>query len=649
MQWWREARFGLFLHWGLYSVLGGEWKGETGYGEWIRNNAEIPIDTYDTLRQHFDPVLFDADEWVTIAKEAGMKYIVLTSKHHDGFCLFDSKHTDFDVMSTPFSRDIVRELAEACRRHGIAFGLYHSIMDWHHPDYLPRRTWEHDRPSGDAVFDRYVSHMKDQLEELLTDYGPIGILWFDGEWEATWNESRGSDLYRYVRSLQPRIIVNNRVGAAREGMEGMTAAGKLGGDFGTPEQQVPSMGMPGVDWESCMTMNQSWGYSRSDTNYKSSTELIRTLIDIASKGGNFLLNVGPKADGTFPDESVERLRDIGSWMRQNGESIYGTTASPFEEIGWGRATMRRSDDTSTLYLHVFDPPSDGVLRIRGLLSDPLAAYALQDPVRNPLLTRREQDEIFVDLSSVHCAGPATVIAMRFQGDPQVMNPPVISSSLTFFIDSLRVELRGDGGCIVRYTLDGTMPTAGSPAATGSVVLDASAVLTARFFREGIPASGPRSRVFTKVKPIAPSPVQSTAPGLRYAYFEGSWFSIPDFSTLQPLATGSVDSISLGPSIIEEHFGLTFAGLVAVPVTGVYSFSIASDDGSRLWVHDSLIVDNDGLHALAEKSGHIALRAGLHPFRLAFFQRSGGHEVRAFIQGPGMDRTRLGPGFLFMEE
>ncbi len=341
MQWWRDARFGLFIHWGLYSVLAGQWGNETGYAEWIRDQAQIPVEEYDKLVSKFDPVKFNADEWVKMAKDAGMKYIVITSKHHDGFNLFDSKYTDFDVMSTPFHRDILKELADACHKQGMKICWYHSIMDWHHPDYLPRRTWEKNRSTEGADFERYVKYLKNELKELLTNYGEIGVLWFDGEWESTWSDERGKELYNYVRSLQPNIIINNRVSSARSGLEGFTSEGGFAGDFGTPEQQVPATGLPGVDWESCITMNDHWGYNKNDHNWKSAKELLQMLADIASKGGNFLLNIGPTAEGVFPPTSMERLKDIGKWMKVNGESIYGTQASPFTKLEWGRCTQNK--------------------------------------------------------------------------------------------------------------------------------------------------------------------------------------------------------------------------------------------------------------------------------------------------------------------
>lgn len=346
MRWFREARFGMFIHWGLYAIPAGEWKGKTynGAGEWLMYHAQIPPEKYEPLQKQFNPVKFNAREWVRIAKTAGMKYIVITSKHHDGFCLFDSKFTDYDIMGTPFKRDILKELSRACKENGIRLGFYYSIMDWHHPDYLPRRPWDK-RDASQANFQRYIEYMKNQLRELLTHYGDIGILWFDGEWEETWNHEYGKDLYNFVRSLQPNIIINNRVDKGRE------AKGEHYGDYGTPEQEIPASGLPGMDWETCMTMNDTWGYVKHDNNWKSADTLIKNLVDIASKGGNYLLNVGPNALGEIPQESVERLKTIGAWLKRNGEAIYGTSASPFsEKLEWGRVTQK----PGKLFLHVFD-------------------------------------------------------------------------------------------------------------------------------------------------------------------------------------------------------------------------------------------------------------------------------------------------------
>jgi alpha-L-fucosidase len=414
MAWFRDARFGLFIHWGVYSVPAGEWQGKTGYGEWFMEETHMPVSQYEKFAARFNPVKFDAPKWVALAKDAGMKYIVITSKHHDGFGMFRSELTDWCIKSTPFTRDPLKELAAACDAAGLKLCFYHSIMDWHHPDWGKRREWN-DLATGEPNMDRYTAYMKGQLKELLTGYGQIGILWFDGEWESPWTHERGADLYDYVRGLQPSIIVNNRVGKGRAGMSGMNK-GQSVGDYGTPEQEIPPTGFgPGVDWESCMTMNNHWGYNSHDQNWKSSATLIRNLVDCASKGGNYLLNIGPTSEGLFPAPSVERLADIGRWMKANHEAIYGTSASPFRKLPWGRAT-RKSD---RLYLHVFDWPADGKLRVP-LSSGVQQAYLLASPASHLEIAGTSEGKII----SVPASAPdasASVIVLELNGDPQVVD------------------------------------------------------------------------------------------------------------------------------------------------------------------------------------------------------------------------------------
>ncbi len=388
MQWWREARFGMFIHWGVYSIPAGTYKGKqiSGIGEWIMESADIPVAEYEKYAKQFNPVKFNADQWVQIAKNAGMKYIVITSKHHDGFCLWDSKVSDYDIMDTaPFKRDILKELSVACKKHGIRLCFYHSIMDWHHPDaQAPFYPKYNDGGRTNPNFSRYVTtYLKPQIKELITNYGPLGVMWFDGEWIKDWTEPQGIDLYNYVRSLQPDIIINNRVGKGRKSMQGMTKEGFFAGDFGTPEQEIPPTGLPGVDWETCMTMNDTWGFKSYDDNWKSKEDLIRKLVDIASKGGNFLLNVGPTSEGLIPQASVERLEAMGQWMERNSESIYGTTASPFEKLPWGRCTAK----PGKLYLHVFDWPKNGELKVPMPRNDVQKAF---------LLARKDRAELLLD-------------------------------------------------------------------------------------------------------------------------------------------------------------------------------------------------------------------------------------------------------------
>lgn len=370
MEWWKDARFGMFIHWGLYAVPAGEYRGVRvpGIGEWIMNSLQIPIKEYERFGRHFNPTQFNADEWVLLAKRAGMKYIVITSKHHDGFGLWDSGITDWDIgESSPYEKDILKELAEACKRHGIVLCFYHSIMDWHHPD--AQGYWEpyYQRGRGNMStnprFPQYIeNYMKPQLYELLTDYGDIGVLWFDGEWPVAYTTEMGKDVYNFVRTLQPDIIINNRVDVGRQGMMGFDREGDFAGDFGTPEKEIPDTGVPGVDWESCLTMNDTWGYKRFDDNWKSDTVLIHNLIDIVSKGGNLLLNIGPMANGLIPQPSVTSLENMGKWMDVNGESIHGADASPVEHPSWGRYTTKED----TLYAHVFEWPDEGRLILEGV-------------------------------------------------------------------------------------------------------------------------------------------------------------------------------------------------------------------------------------------------------------------------------------------
>jgi len=383
MEWWRDARFGMFIHWGAYAVPGGERNGKIcgGGAEWVMDKLDYTVEDYEKqVVANFNPLQFDADAWVTMAKDAGMKYIVLTSKHHDGFCLWDSKITDYDVMdASPFKRDIVKELSEACKKQGIVFCFYHSIVDWHHPQaqaplYPNYNAGQKDQTVVNPEFPKYFkNYLKPQVKELLTNYGDIGVVWFDGDWIADYTTEMGKEFYKFIREIQPNTIINNRVDKGRKGMSGLDSEGVYAGDFFTPEQEIPATGIS-ADWESCMTMNGSWGYKPSDHRWKSSEALIRNLIDIVSKGGNFLLNVGPSSEGLFPPESIDRLKAIGEWTKANGESIYGAKASPYDRPEWGRYTSK----PGVIYAHVFNWPEDGILALNkdirvksaSLLSDP---------------------------------------------------------------------------------------------------------------------------------------------------------------------------------------------------------------------------------------------------------------------------------------
>lgn len=349
LDWWREARFGMFIHWGLYAIPAGSWQGRSvpGIGEWIMYRAEIPVAEYEKLADQFNPVKFNAAEWVGLAKRAGQKYLVLTTKHHDGFCLFRSQETKFNIVDgSPFGRDVVKELAEECRRQGIRMGFYYSqTQDWHHPDG-DGNYWDYGEEEQD--FDAYIhDYVIPQLRELLTNYGPVGLIWFDTPKGISQEQSQS--LLDAVNEIQPDCLVCGRLGNAM-------------GDYASAGDNTIPGGRVDLDWETPATINDTWGFKADDENWKSAEDLIRKLVDIASKGGNYLLNVGPTAEGVIPQPSVTRLEEMGAWLDRNGESIYGSKAGPIQNLPWGRTTRKGN----TVYLHVFDWPADGKLELAGL-------------------------------------------------------------------------------------------------------------------------------------------------------------------------------------------------------------------------------------------------------------------------------------------
>ena len=365
MAWWREARFGLFIHWGVYAVPAGTYKGEQipNIGEWIMHYAQIPVAEYQQYAKQFNPVKYDPEAWVRMAKDAGMKYIVITAKHHDGFALFDTAVSDWDIVeATPYGKDVLKPLAEAARKHGIKLGFYYSqAQDWHHPGGA---TWDgHWDPAQDGSMDDYIRNIAvPQVRELFTNYGEVSILWWDTPIDMT---PERAAMFDGLVDLQPGIITNNRLLRGYDG------------DLRTPEQNVPPTGLD-YDWEACMTMNDTWGYKSFDHNWKSTKTLIQNLVNSASKGGNYLLNIGPKSNGEFPQESIDRLKGVAAWMKDNSESIYRTTRTPFARLNWGRCTKKEFVNGTKLYLHIFDWPKDGKLELPGLRSKVEAAYFLAD-------------------------------------------------------------------------------------------------------------------------------------------------------------------------------------------------------------------------------------------------------------------------------
>lgn len=344
-EWFQDAKFGLFIHWGVYSVL--------GRGEWVMQQEKMPIAEYEKLPPQFNPVEFDPDAWCRMARSAGMQYITITSKHHDGFALFDSKVSDYDIVDrTPHGKDVLKQLAEACRKHGLKLFFYHSHLDWHHPDYFPRgaTAWENGRPD-EGDWTKYLDYMDSQLAELCTNYGPIGGIWFDGWWDKPDADWRLSRTYGLIHKLQPHALIGNNHHRA---------------PFPGEDFQMFEKGLPGADpfsqskhvselpLETCETINNSWGYNAGDSKHKSAKEIIRLLVNAAGMNANLLLNVGPKPDGTIQAEHQERLAEVGRWLNENGESIYGSRGGRIPPQPWGVTTQRGK----IIYAHVLDEKAE---------------------------------------------------------------------------------------------------------------------------------------------------------------------------------------------------------------------------------------------------------------------------------------------------
>ena len=386
-EWFSQARFGMFIHWGVYSV--------PARGEWVRYVERIPSSEYERLAQKFNPERYNPEEWVDLALEAGMRYMVLTTRHHDGYSLFDSEVSDFTAAKTAAQRDLVAEYVEACKKKGMKIGFYYSLLDWRYPAYFegPKKD-----PEGWAKFREYVHA---QVRELCSNYGKIDVLWYDGWWPWTAEDWRSAELNEMVRKLQPGILINNRSG--------------LREDFGTPEQKIEPTADVNYMWETCMTMNDNWGYSAADRNWKSIKQLVMNLVYCAKDGGNYLLNVGPKSDGTIPLPSVRRLKRIGTWMRINGESVYGTKRCPQYSSMIGVTTAKGAIG----YHHVFRWPGREIT-ISGVRNKVLSAQLLATG-KNVKVKQEEDRVFFMNLPRKAPDRIDSVIKMELDGKPDVVS------------------------------------------------------------------------------------------------------------------------------------------------------------------------------------------------------------------------------------
>lgn len=412
MRWFREAKFGVFVHWGLYSVSEGEWNGNKGLGEWFQIETRMPGDQYAKFADQFNPDKFDAKAWVNHLKAAGIKYIVITTKHHDGFAMYDTKLEDYSVVKvTPWHHDPMKDLAAACNEAGVQLCFYYSIPDWHSTNFpaaLSQRKF-HGNPNPNADLEKYVTYMKGQIREILTQYGQIGYLWFDdgGAFEGIGRAERAKlihaqEIVDMVHQLQPWCVIDDRLG--------------LPGDLDIPEQHIPNS-QPRRLFEVCMSLNNHWSYNKNDHRWKSPETVVRNLVDTASKGGNYLVGVGAMADGIFPPPEAETVLDaVGQWLKVNGESIYGTTASPLKERqSWGRVTQK----PGMLYLHVFDWPKDGQLLVP-VLNKVKRAYLLADPNHGALNAAFTERGAAITLPTQAPDPIDTVVVLEIVGQPEMV-------------------------------------------------------------------------------------------------------------------------------------------------------------------------------------------------------------------------------------
>ena len=416
MRWFREAKFGLFIHWGLYAIPAGEWKGQpvAGIGEWIMNRAKIPVKAYEQLAAQFNPVKFNADEWVQLAVDAGMKYIVITSKHHDGFAMYASKVSPYNIVdATPFKRDPLKELAAACARHKIRLGFYYSqAQDWHEPNGAGN-TWDFG-PDDKKDFDQYLRDKAEpQVRELLSNYGPVCLIWFDTPRMMT--AERSQRFIDLLRQLQPASLIDGRLGSA--------------GDYRSMGDNRIPLTVLKEDWEVPATLNHTWGFKKDDTDWKPPSELVFKLVDIVSKGGNYLLNVGPTAEGIIPQASQDNLREVGRWLKVNGESIYGAGATPFgDELGAysdtekdkdGKPVFKAREDwrcttrPGKLYVHLFKWPGEA-FELRGVKEAVARAYLLADPSHRNLAVRKDGDSVIVTLPAKAPAEYDSVLCLEMK-------------------------------------------------------------------------------------------------------------------------------------------------------------------------------------------------------------------------------------------
>lgn len=653
-EWYREAKFGIFVHWGVYSVPAYTRRG--GYAEWYWKALQTPDSEarrfhdrvwgqwfrYEDFAGLFRAELYNPDAWADLFRRSGARYAVLTSKHHDGYCLWPTTfRPGWNSGETGPRRDLVGPFMESVRKAGLRAGLYYSLPEWTHPLY----RWTVDSP--DPGLDHYVQeYMIPQLKELVDHYQP-SLLFADGEWDhpaSRWHsEELVSWLYNHP-AVGSEIVVNDRWGNDTRFRHGTYFATEY------------SRGLDGQNhpWEECRGLGSSFGYNRNETaaDYMPAGDLVRMLVRIVSEGGNLLLNVGPTADGRIPEIMQDRLLSIGRWLDVNGEAIYGTHPWAFRLEGQDVRYTAGKDGKSVYAIALRWPAAS--FRLRKVRPHPGSQIRLLG-VENPLPWKwdsREGLTITVDPALRDRFPDGHAYAFRMEADPSLYTPPpFIGTALHVagepedFIRETRVVLKAGEGEEIRYTLDGTEPGFSSAKYREPVTLSAGATVKAFAIQSGGVRSETVSASFRKVEPLPAQQGTATAAGLKYSYFEGAFADMPECAHLAPARIGTVPVPTLGVKVRETGFAIRFEGFLDAPQEGVYTFFLRSDDGSRLLLDGKEVLSNPGQHDDSkEVRGQVALARGLHTFVLEYLQVDGTASLRLEADGPDTPRGAVPAGW-----
>lgn len=555
LEWFRDAKFGMFIHWGPYSRLAGEWNGQQQteeQAEWIMKYLKIPVNEYRALAHDMNPVRFNAKEWVRLAKATGMKYIVITAKHHDGFAMYQSKVSKYNIVDwTKFGRDPLKELADACAAEGIKFCIYYSHReDWDHPDGYGN-NWDYDNDWGDNLFPqekfrKYLEEKaKPQLRELLTNYGPVGLVWFD---RGMYTPEQGREFVRIVNDLQPSCLINSRVGNYGQ---------DLLGDF----QSMADNGMPpgglGEYWESAQTLNQTWGFNKFDTLWKSPETVIKRLVEIVSRGGNYLLNIGPTGEGEIPEATVDIFNKVGPWVQRNSESIYGTSANPFPELPWGYTAVKEG----SVYLFIRDWPKDGGLSLPGLKNVVKSAYFLIDKsIKLPV--KQAGSTTYIDLPLKPPDNPITVLVLEIEGNPKV-DPQIVLQDTTGKLELNYLTAVTHGKTKTRYNRKGNFHISKWTGPDDAVEW---------FVRVNEPATFSVSITYAANKEWEGKPFEITVGKSHIekpVIYTGDWYEYQEFPIgYTGLLKAGVYTLTIRPKVLSETYLMYLSSITLNPVKSI---------------------------------------------------------------------------------